>query len=170
MKKNIFINHLLFAFFLVACSDNSDSGVDSNVSINDMDGDGVSDENDCAPTDNTLWDLATYNYIDKDYDGYFSIFSGQLCIGDSLPQGYLFQLTTYMDCNDDEPSLWRYVSIYQDIDGDGVGSGAGTPTCIGTAPPTGNSLFGYDPIDSLSDIDSTNVQELDIPPALLVTP
>ena len=51
------------------------------------------------------------------------------------------------DCNDADSSMWRLMTVWADADGDAVGAGRGTVTCVGNAAAAGFSLLGYDPLD-----------------------
>jgi hypothetical protein len=104
---------------------------------------------DCAPDDRTRWRSVSYLGVDSDADGYTVRQAGALCLGDeALPDPYRTTLAG-ADCNDADATLWRYVVLYPDKDGDGIGT---TPrigaTCIGAAIPEGTSIFGFDPDDS----------------------
>ena len=67
----------------------------------DDDNDGVLDSSDCAPLDNTRWQLLT-GYIDWDADNYGMGLAQQVCSGASLPDGYA---ADGGDCNDNNNSI-----------------------------------------------------------------
>jgi len=138
----------------------------------DSDGDGSTDLLDCSPSDKTAWANISYNSVDLDSDGIKKGISGILCTDGNLPAGYFTSPLggTYPDCNDSDASTWRKSVIYHDLDGDGVGSGKGLLTCIGSAPESGFSFLGYDPIDDLSNPDSKMISDTDIPPYILSAP
>jgi len=154
---------LVTAVFLYGCS----SGQDSH-SIEDSDGDTVSDTLDCAPGNSNVWSLAQYTSVDLDGDGVRVSAAGEICSGDLLPAGYFNDgsLIVTTDCDDSNHSAWRKVLTYEDIDSDGVGSGSGILSCIGIDPPSGFSLYGYDPVDTLSDPDSAAIADFDLPAAI----
>nr|WP_317131464.1 Calx-beta domain-containing protein [Panacibacter ginsenosidivorans] len=98
----------------------------------DDDNDGVNDELDCAPLDNTKWQSASA-YIDIDGDGY-DAGSETICYGASLPEGY--SLTTNgTDCNDNDGTVHTPQTYYADNDGDGFGDANNSISeCTSTAP------------------------------------
>lgn len=148
----------------------SNDTADTPAISSDLDNDGELDSSDCAPEDENKWQLMAYNYQDKDGDEQYSSSVGEICTSETLPAEYLLEISqnSFPDCDDDDASKWRMVVIYQDHDGDGVGSGPGETTCVGEFAPYGYSLLGYDPLDNLSDPDSFSITELDIPISALV--
>lgn len=102
---------------------------------------------DCAPTDAAAWRVASYAYMDGDRDGYTVKEAGQVCAGATLPDPYR-AAANGNDCDDDDPALYRWVVLYRDLDGDGVGAGTRTIPCLGEAIPEGFSTGGYDADDS----------------------
>jgi hypothetical protein len=127
---------------------------------------------DCNDADNTRWQLLGYVAVDSDLDGFSVAGAGQVCSGSTLPSGYgtMVPATSVVDCNDTEASRWRFMTTFSDADGDGIGSGAGTPVCIGSAPGTGFSLYGYDPLDDPGDPDAPLASNFDLPSWLLSAP
>lgn len=120
---------------------------------------------DCDDGDALVFKTMNYEAKDFDFDGFPVLLNGELCTSGSLPDSYYSSVTQYphLDCNDDDFSKWRMVVIYQDIDGDGVGSGQGETTCMGELASDGYSIFGYDPVDTLLDPDSFSITDFDIP-------
>ena len=104
--------------------------------LNDNDRDGVPNDLDCAPNDNTKWQSGLL-YIDADGDGYDNG-TATICYGSNVPTGY--SLTTNgHDCNDNDSTKWISASFYIDHDGDGYDAGTAT-ICYGTNLPAGYSL------------------------------
>ena len=90
--------------------------------IKDTDKDGVGDV-----TDNCLT-VANSNQLDTDTDGI-----GDACDTDIDGDNVL----NTVDCAPSDKLKWENVTLYRDEDGDGVTTGAGVLTCIGTDIPTG---------------------------------
>ena len=65
---------------------------------------------------------------------------------------------------------WERSSIYRDADDDGVGAGARTMACLGRGPSAGFSFKGYDPNDDADDPGAVLVSDIDLPPALMMSP
>ncbi len=87
------------------CGNGIDEDCDESDGVcvpTDTDGDGVPDNTDCAPNDNTKWQSAAL-YIDADNDGYDN---GQttVCYGATIPDGYK-NSTLGKDCKDDDASI-----------------------------------------------------------------
>lgn len=72
------------------------------------------------------------------------------------------------DCATDDHTRWRNVMVYADFDGDGVGAGDGTLSCIGANADAGYSVKGYDPNDNPSDPNSSDEMDFDIPNEFLI--
>jgi hypothetical protein len=127
---------------------------------------------DCDDSSSARWQLLSYTAVDADSDGYATAQTGQLCSGASLPPGYSATppVASALDCDDDDPSKWRLMTIYADADGDGVGAGAGKVSCMGVNAPSGFSLFGYDPSDDPADPGSKSVSNLELSSWQLATP
>ena len=101
---------------------------------------------DCAPEDPASWQLLSYAHVDRDGDGYTAPEVGQVCAGSALPDPFR-AAAGGNDCAADDPSLFRWVVLYRDRDGDGIGAGPRTVPCLGASIPAGWSVFGYDPDD-----------------------
>jgi hypothetical protein len=127
---------------------------------------------DCDDTDATRWQLLPYAAVDADGDGFSIAKTGQVCSGASLPKGYSASppdaRTT--DCDDSNPTAWRWVMVFADKDGDGVGAGPGVVRCVGSKAPAGYSFLGYDPLDDPANPSSAGTSTLDLPSWLLTTP
>jgi len=80
--------------------DTDDDGIADCIDTDDDD-DGVPDDEDCAPLDDTLWQLLT-GFVDGDDDGYGAGNSVDVCSGDVLPVGYS---DNDLDCDDSNPSV-----------------------------------------------------------------
>jgi hypothetical protein len=102
-------------------------------------------EGDCAPADPAAWRLV--DLVDRDGDGYTAKESTPLCAGATLPDPYR-PAAQGNDCADADPALFRWVVLYRDQDGDGVGARPRSIPCLGTAIPAGWSRLGYD-VDDL---------------------
>jgi hypothetical protein len=125
---------------------------------------------DCDDTNATLMASLPYSARDEDGDARQRVESGSLCVGSALPSGYFATLGADVDCDDRDPAKWRVVALYQDIDGDGVGSGPYQLQCIGSYAGPGLSLRGYDPLDSTTDPDSLRVSDFDLGIRIFVDP
>ena len=125
---------------------------------------------DCDDADAAVWINVDYAGRDRDADGHLVNEAGQLChSGTTLPAGYATQVPVPLtDCDDADVTRWRMVSVYRDLDGDGVGSGTRLMQCHGAAPGTGLSLSGYDPNDDAADPGAVTVSDTDLPVTLLM--
>lgn len=105
---------------------------------------------DCAPNDPTAWRAVSSLPVDRDGDGITVVEPVQLCLGDTAPAPYV---TVEMgnDCDDANPSLFQWVPLYRDQDGDGIGAGSRAISCIGTERPAAWSRIGAD----FNDLDPT---------------
>ncbi|MCC6288183.1 MAG: T9SS type A sorting domain-containing protein [Chitinophagaceae bacterium] len=110
-------------------------GKDGVCAPTDTDGDGIPDNTDCAPNDNTAWRTITL-YADDDRDGVPVGIGSEICIGSSIPLGY--SESPGSDCDDSDNTRWRKVLLYVDNDYDGASAGEGMEMCIGLDVP-----FGY---------------------------
>ncbi len=72
------------------------------------------------------------------------------------------------DCSNFDPQAWRFVVTYTDVDGDGVGSGRGELSCMGARAPSGQSMLGYFPIDTLRNPESESVSDSELPVYILI--
>ncbi|GEJ57546.1 hypothetical protein [Anaeromyxobacter diazotrophicus] len=102
---------------------------------------------DCAPDDKQRWQLLSYAYVDRDADGFTAAESGQVCAGGTLPDPYR-AVANGKDCDDADPRLHRWVVLYRDLDGDGVGAGPREVQCLADEIPAGWSIRGYDVDDA----------------------
>jgi len=117
---------------------------------------------DCAENDRDRFANLSYEARDGDGDGFAVMSRGSICGGASLPRGYSAAIgTDPVDCDDGDYSAWRMVAVYEDVDGDGVGSGRLSVRCIGSRAPAGLSMLGYDPLDVLGDPDSLRISDFD---------
>jgi hypothetical protein len=112
---------------------------------------------DCAPDDPARWRVASYAGVDRDGDGYTVREPGSVCTGEGLPDPFRTTLRGN-DCDDADPARWRWVVVYRDLDGDGVGAGPRSVPCLGPALPEGTSIFGYDADDSDPAIQSRDAE------------
>ncbi|MFP2957943.1 hypothetical protein ACLEPN_08960 [Myxococcus sp. 1LA] len=148
--------------------DDADRSVHTNVlAWPDTDGDGVGEGDpvvrctdgtrptapwsaqggDCAAEDATRWREVAYTHVDRDADGHTQPEAGSVCAGTSLPEPYFTQATGN-DCDDADAARYRWVVLYPDADGDGVGASPRTIPCIGARTPSGFSFQGDDADDS----------------------
>jgi hypothetical protein len=115
---------------------------------------------DCAPNDPAAWRAVTSLPVDRDGDGFTVREAVQLCVGATPPVPYL-AADSGNDCDDADPALFRWVILYRDQDGDGVGAGPRSISCLGATLPAGWTRIGSD----VDDLDPTvwidpNVDEL----------
>jgi hypothetical protein len=113
--------------------------------------DHVATGSDCAAGDETRWRLLAYAGVDRDRDGYTAKEPGEVCAGATLPDPYRSVLVGN-DCADRDEYRYRWVVLYRDADGDGVGAGPRTIECLGPELPVGSSIFGFDADDADSTI------------------
>ena len=93
---------------------------------------------DCAPLDPSAWAVTGFLGRDADGDGFPVAGSGEVCAGDSLPDGYLAGAPDgEPDCDDRDANIWRQVELFADVDRDGFGVGEAAPRCIGAFVPSG---------------------------------
>jgi hypothetical protein len=103
---------------------------------------------DCAPENGAAWRSVAYAHVDRDGDGYTRPEVGQRCLGDEPLASPYFTAAVGNDCDDDAPAVFRWVVLYRDEDGDGVGAPPRTIECRdGTLPPD-SSTAGYDADDA----------------------
>jgi hypothetical protein len=98
---------------------------------------------DCAPADPTEWQLLPFEYRDGDGDTYTVGMSGEVCAGAALPAGYA-DSAKGDDCDDTNPLIYDWVTVYADTDGDGVGAGPSSLVCTNGSVPAGDSSSGTD--------------------------
>lgn len=109
------------------------NGLVDNVMIEykDTGSDGVIDPIDNCPS------VSNPDQTDTDGDG-----QGNACDTDDDGDGVLDTI----DCAPQDPSAWRNVTVYADVDQDGVTTGTGEPMCLGASAPAGwtETLNGND--------------------------
>jgi hypothetical protein len=98
---------------------------------------------DCAPDDGAAWRAVSSLPVDRDGDGFTRSEPVQLCIGKEPPAPYL-AAANGEDCDDGDAALFRWVTLYPDLDRDGVGAGPRSIQCLGAALPAGWSAIGQD--------------------------
>lgn len=106
-------------------------------SIHDTDGDGVNNNLDCAPEDQTRSSFREY-FVDSDFDGYGSEETIKICAGQatSTPDGYAEESG---DCDDHNSNKAFELFLLPDVDGDGVPNGdnqLGDTVCYDVTAPT----------------------------------
>jgi len=125
--------------------------------------DPIAGDPDCDDADDMAWQLLAYVARDADADGHDVAIAGEVCSGATLPAGYMATAAVPpADCDDADSSAWRFMTTYADADGDRVGAGPGTVTCIGTHAAPGFSLLGYDPLDDPQDPTSGGISTLEL--------
>lgn len=104
---------------------------------------------DCAPDDASRWQVVPYAGVDRDGDGFTVREPGTACVGSPavLPEPARAVLVGN-DCDEADANLWRWVVLYPDADGDGVGAPPRVVQCLGATLPPGYSLYGWDVDDS----------------------
>jgi hypothetical protein len=107
---------------------------------------------DCAPSDPAAW--RRVDLVDRDGDGSTVIDPVAICAGATIPQPYR-AVASGNDCDDADPARSRWVVLYRDQDGDGVGGRPRTILCLGEALPSGWSRLGYD----VADLDPSRVSD-----------
>ncbi|RYZ46724.1 MAG: hypothetical protein EOO72_01335 [Myxococcaceae bacterium] len=148
------------------CDDTNASRYQTVSAFTDTDGDGVgagastalctngqvpppwsSLGTDCAAEDATRWRDLTASLADQDGDGFTAPIPATLvCTGAALPAPYHAKAVGN-DCDDADPDLYRWMVLYPDRDGDGVGAPPRQVSCIGQAIPGGLSVYGDDTDD-----------------------
>lgn len=116
---------------------------------------------DCADDDATRWRQHAYAHVDRDEDGATTPEQGGLCAADTLPAPY-FTKATGNDCDDADVERSRWVVLYPDLDGDGVGAEPRQIPCLGAALPPGMSLHGYDVDDSDPEVNMDAEDDLQV--------
>ncbi|NTX03436.1 hypothetical protein [Myxococcus sp. CA040A] len=162
------------------CDDASPTRHTSLLSWPDLDGDGVGAGTsetlctdgqtppsrsavgtDCADDDATRWVQRNYTHVDRDLDGATMPEQGGVCVGSALPAPY-FTKATGNDCDDADPERTRWVVLYPDRDGDGVGAEPRQIPCIGATIPPGMSIYGYDLDDNDPDVTEATEDDSDM--------
>ncbi|AGC48251.1 hypothetical protein MYSTI_06979 [Myxococcus stipitatus DSM 14675] len=121
---------------------------------------------DCAANDATAWQQLAYAHVDRDADGATAPEKGSVCAGTTLLAPY-FTKASGNDCDETDPARTRWVVLYPDHDGDGVGAEPRQVTCLGTTIPSGWSVYGYDTNDN--DPGTTADEESDLELELLLS-
>jgi hypothetical protein len=103
------------------------------------------DPTDCAPSDPTAWRVV--ELVDRDADGFTASETPPLCVDAALPD-FARTEPEGNDCDDADPALFRWMVLYPDLDGDGVGTRPRSILCVGEAVPAGWSRLGYDVDDT----------------------
>ncbi len=106
---------------------------------------------DCSPGDSAAWRSYAYSHLDLDGDGRTIASAGTLCIGATVPAGYL-TAPNGNDCDDANPAAWTsYAYSYVDLDGDGQTIASAGTLCIGATVPA-----GYRTVPSGNDCDDAD--------------
>ncbi|QSQ13011.1 hypothetical protein [Myxococcus landrumensis] len=121
---------------------------------------------DCAADDATRWQQLAYAHVDRDVDGATTPEKGSVCAGATLPTPYFTQASGN-DCDEADPARTRWVVLYPDHDGDGVGAEPRQVSCLGASIPSGWSVYGYDTNDN--DPGTTADEESDLELELLLS-
>jgi hypothetical protein len=131
------------AIFVYAC--HSGSSTPPEPTPVDADADGVIASLDCDDGNAALSHLLPFAARDRDGDAYMVAESGSVCAGTALPAGYFAALDpAKVDCDDASATAWRTVTLYQDADSDGLGTGNGQDRCIGANAPAATSFTAGD--------------------------
>jgi hypothetical protein len=127
---------------------------------------------DCDDADPYKWHRSDFASRDRDGDGYGIAEAGIWCGQGTLPAGMSANSTPpqLVDCDDTDASRWRFMAIYRDADGDGIGGGSASRECIGNVPRDGYRLTGYDPLDDPNDPLALSTSTFDLDSALLTVP
>jgi hypothetical protein len=115
---------------------------------------------DCAATDPTRWQSLAYAGLDEDEDGLSTRAAGQVCTGPALPAPYV-ATAVGNDCDDLDPEVYRWVVLYPDQDGDGIGAPPRQIPCLGATLPDGLVPWGWDPDDGDSGVSARESDPLD---------
>lgn len=114
---------------------------------------------DCDDTNQTIYNLLSYQYTDLDEDQYLRVLPtlNTICTGDHLPENLFDSAVghTIGDCDDDPLTgklKYRNQLLYTDNDKDGYGSNEGSQHCIGDTYPDGLSVIGTDCDDTNASI------------------
>lgn len=102
---------------------------------------------DCAALDPARWIDRPYSFRDADGDGAaVSVPGGIVCTGAALPPGYLTSAPSGapLDCNDADAAVSIPLTVFADLDGDGIGAGPSQLACTDGDPADGASLEGTD--------------------------
>lgn len=140
---------------IISCEtpvDLSGGGSDQTETL-DSDGDGVSDSSDCAPNDSEKFRLHTA-FVDSDGDAYGEGASVTVCSNQTLPTGYVENMSAGEDCDSSDSSKYRNVYLKTDNDEDGYGVGSSSLECIGATVPSLHTSNTSNSIDCDDDDDS----------------
>jgi hypothetical protein len=147
------------------CNDDDARLRDNVVYYVDQDGDGVgagmpqractdgkvpagtsASGSDCAAEDATRWYSNSKLHVDRDGDGFTTPDSSVVCHGASVEKPFHLSARGN-DCDDSKVGLTRFMALYPDDDGDGVGAYPYEVLCIGEEIPEGFSRYGDDAND-----------------------
>jgi hypothetical protein len=105
---------------------------------------------DCAPADAAHWQDLLYGFRDADGDGAVVSEVGIVCSGATLPPTYFASVppSQPFDCDDSNASVSIALTVFADLDHDGVGAGSGQPACTNGSAPAGFSISSTDCDDS----------------------
>jgi hypothetical protein len=105
---------------------------------------------DCAPADPAHWIDRPYSFRDADGDGAAVAETGMVCSGATLPPGYLASAPVGRppDCDDANAAVSIALTVYADVDDDGVGAGPAQLACTNGSPPAGFSITNTDCADN----------------------
>lgn len=98
---------------------------------------------DCAPGDTTRWRSVAGVFRDADGDGATVGAAQTACVGAELT-GYVSKASASEDCDDTRPQVFRAVTLYRDVDGDGFGAELPEALCVDERNPTGYVATGTD--------------------------
>jgi len=151
------------ALLLAACGDSADTPLHADAGlpkdapqadappdampdakpIVDVDHDGHPAEADCDDHDPNVWQNLAYSFRDADGDGRTVAAAGMVCSGTSLPAGYSL-VSSKIDCDDADPTVFTSLTGFVDDDGDGVGDGPAVERCTAGSLPTGFAAVSGD--------------------------
>lgn len=94
---------------------------------------------DCNDNDPSVYNAYTVQ-VDDDGDGYSVGSAFDICVGGSVPAGFVLESASLgYDCDDANVAVYRNVSLFVDVDGDGYTVGNASLTCIGATVPAGKT-------------------------------
>ena len=101
---------------------------------------------DCAADDASVHTPMLYAARDADGDMILAPSAGSVCgNGVALPATYFANAGSgEADCDDQNASLWRVSSFFDDLDGDGIGNGSARSVCVGNSTPSGLVASSFD--------------------------
>ncbi len=115
------------------------------VPLNDRDGDGVADADDCAADRSDLFQLVSL-LRDSDGDGFGTGVAQALCVGTSTPPGYA-NSSSGLDCDDENKEIFFEKQLWADADDDTFTLATGRVMCIGREAPQGYRLSASAELD-----------------------